>query len=132
MFKMVKWKKKALELFPNLKIEIKEGIYSLFFELLPSVREAHKQNNKDELNKIYGFAEWCFNQKSHYYSNAAAVAFYEHLVDRDDTIKHLPYWVKPNDFKDLLDLFKWRLEKSKKKYIELVNNYNKVNKTKFH
>lgn len=74
------WRKKAIELFSDLRFEFQHTdttIYRVFFELLPRVREAHLRNDTEELNKIYGYAKWCFRQKVKDLWNAAGVAFYE-------------------------------------------------------
>lgn len=129
---MSTWRRKALEQFNDLRIEIQHKnttIYMLFFELLPRVRTAHANNDIEELNKIYEFAEWCSNQKSENLWNAAGVAFYEHLVDNGITYEAIPYWIKPSIFDDVKALFKNRL--SELKYKELVNKYNDINKTDF-
>lgn len=129
---MSTWRRKALEQFNDMRIEIQHKdttIYMLFFELLPRVRDAHTNNDIEKLKKIYEFAEWCGNQKSQELWNSAGVAFYEHLVDSEITFEAIPYWVKPNIFNDVKALFKHRL--SEMKYMELVKKYNEVNKTNF-
>src|SRR5438552_15545583 len=78
------WRRKALELFPELRSEFQRpesSIYTVFFELLPMVRQAHDGNDVDLLRRIYGFAEWCLEQTAKDLWNAAGVAFYEHLFD---------------------------------------------------
>ncbi len=71
---MSTWRRKALELFPDGRQTFSgkdDTIYTLFFALLPRVRKAHEDNDKEELKKIYEFAEWCSNQKSKDLWNAA-------------------------------------------------------------
>lgn len=59
---MSEWRRRAYELFPDIREEIKEDVdpdstYTLFgFHLLPRVREAHEKNDIEELKKIYGYA----------------------------------------------------------------------------
>lgn len=80
------WRRKALKLFPELRLELhrKEyNTYQLYFDLLPALRDAHKANDLDSLKKIYGFAEWCILQNEKDLWNPAGVAFYEHLFDED-------------------------------------------------
>jgi hypothetical protein len=81
---MSAWRRKAIELFPDLRSEVEDPdatIYSVFFALLPRCREAHDRDDTSELEKIYGFAEWCASQKAKDLWNSAGVAFYEHLFD---------------------------------------------------
>ena len=104
---MSTWRKRALELFPDLRPELEAHdatIYSVFFELLPRCQEAHDRGDLEELAKIYGFAEWCYRQKAKDLWNAAAVAFYEHLGDSETTLRAMPKWVKPDIFAEIQPL----------------------------
>ena len=123
---MSKWKQKGIELFPDLREEIENpenSIYNLFFELLPRVRKAHLNKNQSELEKIYGYAKWCFEKTAKDLWNAPAVGFYEHLVDEEITKKEITSWVTPKMFQQLSGLFKNRM--NEKDYMELCNYYEK-------
>jgi hypothetical protein len=61
----------------------------LFFDLLPMARLAHEAADEKLLNRIYGFAEWCFSQPEKELWNAAGVAFYEHLFDEPQHWKEI-------------------------------------------
>jgi hypothetical protein len=79
------WRRRAIETFPELDAELRNSsetfsVYALWFELLPLVRQAHRDSDDDLLRRIYGFAEWCSEQQGEL-SNAVAVSFYEHLFD---------------------------------------------------
>ena len=112
---MAAWRRKALELFPELKQDLTNAeytIYLLYFDLLPMVREAHEVNNRELVQKIYGFAEWCFDQKAKDLWNAAGVAFYEHLFDfRDDWQKVVP-WLSPKVIRGCWPLWEVRLDQN--------------------
>jgi hypothetical protein len=74
-----RWRRKVLTFFPDLRREAQRAdftIYSAFFDLLPRVREAHRDGDTKSLRRVCGFAEWCFDQKSGELGNAAGVAFY--------------------------------------------------------
>ena len=93
---MAAWRRRALEYFPQLGAELQDSeysIYMLFFDLLPMVRHAHDLGEAELARRIYEFAEWCLNQTTGDLSNAAGVAFYEHLFDsnchRAETIRRL-------------------------------------------
>ena len=80
---MATWRRKAIELFPELRRELNHPeytIYWLFFDLYPEVQIAHRESDSARLDKIYGYAAWCIDQTSKEPANAAAVAFYEHLM----------------------------------------------------
>lgn len=110
---MSAWRKRALELFPDLRSDIEPDdatIYTVFFELLPRCLEAHDRGDLEELTRIYGFAEWCFPQQAKDLWNAAAVAFYDHLGDSPVTVRAMPKWVKPDIFVDIQPLLAARID----------------------
>ena len=83
--------------------------------------EATDKQETGEIEKIYSLAEWCFRQKANDLRNAAAVAFYEHLVDHPYTAKQVSLWIKPDIFRDLETLFESRL--GKEKYLKFRKEY---------
>ncbi len=103
------WRRKALELFPDLRRALQKpgySIYQLFFDLLPMVDVAHSESDEDMLRRSYGFAEWCLAQKDLW--NAAGVAFYEHLFDGDELDwAERVRWLTPNVIRDVWGL--WEL-----------------------
>ena len=119
---MSAWRRKALELFPDLRIEIQHGestIYTVFFELLPRCRQAHHERNTEELEKIYGYAEECFRSRNKEMWNAAGVAFYEHLGDEPATRDEMHLWVKPDIFEDVAGLLKYMMKQSEFNVVRL-------------
>ena len=96
------------------------SISDVFMELLPAVVEAHKTNDTNKLLKIYGFAEWCFNQKHKDLWNSAGVMFYEHLGDYEETRKDMSKWVKPSIYKDIKGLLELRLDDKTIKKIDEI------------
>ena len=110
---MSTWRRKALEIFPDLRNEIQRGnatIYTVFFALLPRCRQAHRDENREELRKIYAYAEWCFRQKTKYLWNAAGVAFYEHLGDEAATRDEMHRWLKADIFWDVAGLLELMMQ----------------------
>src|SRR5262245_40853185 len=96
---MSAWRRRALELFPKIGCDSPETtIYTVFFDLLPLCRQAHAANDEELLGRIYGFADWCFRQRAGELSNAAAVAFYEHLADAETTLAEFSRRVQPDVF----------------------------------
>lgn len=74
------------------------------------VREAHQRNDINMLQSIYGFAEWCFEQKANDLWNAAGVAFYEHLFDSHRTLwGEFVKWLSPPVVDGCWGLWEWRL-----------------------
>jgi hypothetical protein len=110
------WRRKALELFPDLRAEIEArdaSIYTVFFELLPRCRDAHDRGDIEELEKIYGYAEWCVRQKAEVVWNAAGVGFYEHLADSNRTLAAIPKWVSKEVFNEIAGLLEFRVGQEK-------------------
>jgi hypothetical protein len=121
---MSTWRRKAIETFPDLRPEFEKpgtSIYGVFFELLPRVREAHARDATAELQRIYDFAKWCFEQEQGDLSGAAAVAFYEHLVDERGTRDQIPRWLPPKIFRACEALFQARL--TSEEFMELREAY---------
>jgi hypothetical protein len=121
---MSTWRRKAIQIFPDLRQEFEKpgfNIYGVFFELLPRVRDAHARDDMAELRRIYGFARWCFEQEHGDLSNAAAVAFYEHLVDERGTREEIPRWLPPKIFRACEPLFQARLAPGE--FMELRETY---------
>ena len=133
---MSRWRRFALELFPEHRDWIEDGdtifsIYQLFFRLLPIVQELHANQDHESLINAYQFAEWCWAQKktSPDLHNAVGVAFYEHLVDDASSLREIQDWIKPEIFQDVKGLFRARLPPED--YRELVQRYNRTRGTNF-
>jgi hypothetical protein len=107
------WRRKVLALFPDLRLDVQRpdfSIYMVFFDLLPRVREAHKDGDTETLQRVYGFAEWCIKQKAKDLWNAAGVAFYEHLFDSHRSLwPEFVRWLSPRVVEDCWGLWEWRL-----------------------
>jgi hypothetical protein len=130
------WRRLALQLFPEHRRIIQSNefifsIYQLFFDLLPMTIEAHEIGNNDFLRRVYQFAEWCWKQKprSDDVYNAVCVSFYEHLVDHVASRNSIQYWLKPEIFEDIRDIFPPRMTEDE--YKQLLDLYNSVNHTNF-
>jgi hypothetical protein len=127
---MSTWRQKAIALFPDNRwwFQQKEATpYWVFFDLLPLVIEYHQIGNIEGLRRIYSYAAWCYEQKERAPQlwNAAATAFYEHLVDHDITLCAIPEWVPPEIFVAMQDEWYKRLERKEPgRFQGLVEHYN--------
>jgi hypothetical protein len=111
---MSAWRQKAISCLPELRKDFENpetSIYGVFFEMLPALVEAHKQNDTDRLQNIYDYAEWCFKRKEKDLWNAAGIAFYEHLADYEETRYEIPKWVKYEIYKEIRGLLELRIAK---------------------
>ena len=81
---MAAWRRRALELFSELKNDLfscKYSTYQLFVALRHMVWRVHDAGDETTLRAIYGFPAWCRSHRSGEAWNAAGVSFYEHLFD---------------------------------------------------
>jgi hypothetical protein len=103
----------VLAFFPGLRCDVQRpdfSIYMVFFELLPRVRKAHQDGDTETLRRVYGFAEWCFEQTAKDMWNAAGVAFYEHLFDSHRSLwPEFVRWLSPRVVEGCMGLWEWRL-----------------------
>jgi len=111
---MSKWRRRALELFPDLKSELNSPdytVYSLYVDLLPAVIEAHRAGNDDRLSAIYGYAAWCARSSAKDLWNAAGVSFYEHLFDEKWRWmwEAVPSWLPADIRSDCMGLWEMQL-----------------------
>ena len=110
---MASWRRKVLALFPDLRIEAQRpsyNPYSAFFDLLPRVRKAHLADDHDMLCRIYGFAQWCFDQPNPELWNPAGVCFYEHLFDSHPKLwPEIVRWLSPKVFRGCWSLWEFQL-----------------------
>ena len=105
------WKNKALELLPTLRsvIEHDWSCHVFLGELLPLVWDAHRAKDNDSLDRLYGFARWCFDQPGQFLANAAVVSFYELLFDEWDLRHEIAAWLPPDVVAKARPLWEWRL-----------------------
>jgi hypothetical protein len=91
------WRQKAINYFPDLEQELLDEDYSyymVFFDLLDLLK-IHRRGNKNDLEHLYEYAEWCLTQSDDDIINAVRVAFYEHLFDeREDWERVIPWLSK--------------------------------------
>jgi len=97
--KMAVWRRRALELFPQLRRDVngrdRYSIYMLYFDLLPMLRDAFDSGDDELVRRVFTFAEWCSRQAAEDLWNAAGVAFYEHLFDRPEYSERVIAWLSP-------------------------------------
>jgi hypothetical protein len=120
---MAAWRRIAIERFPGLRRELHDRrytIYSLYFDLLPMVQEAHDGADIAMLRHIYNFAEWCFAQRNQALWSAAAVAFYEHLFDRRDRWQSVLPWLSDKVIEDCWGLWELRLTDEELRRLRLL------------
>ncbi|HEY3751550.1 MAG TPA: hypothetical protein VGL80_20405 [Pseudonocardiaceae bacterium] len=108
---MADWKNKALELLPALRpvIEHDWSCHVFLGELLPLAWDAHRAKDNESLERIYGFARWCFDQPGQFLANAAVVSFYELVFDEWELRFDVAAWLPPDVVERVRPLWEWRL-----------------------
>jgi hypothetical protein len=109
---MSAWRQKAIQIAPELKHEFQQPDLSpniIFTELLALLEEAHRGNDSDRIEKIYNYAEWCFQQKDQKLWNAAGVSFYEHLGDNELVFSQFTRWISKEIYLEIRGLLELRL-----------------------
>jgi hypothetical protein len=119
---MASWRRKVIALFPDLRHEAqrpKFNVYSAFFELLPRTHGAHHAGDAETLRRIYGFAEWCFQQKAKEVWNPAGVCFYEHVFDLKRALwPDVVPWLSPRVVEGCWGLWEWRMTAEELEYLK--------------
>jgi hypothetical protein len=110
------WHELAWDLFPTLHEQLADStnsLYELFSALDMLLSEAHGSQNRELLARIYFFGEWCLASRDPEVSNAAGVAFWEHVFDdwlaRFEVIPYL----SPRVIADISPLWEWCLSAEK-------------------
>jgi hypothetical protein len=104
---MAAWRRRALELFPEFQGYARRPypIWDLFIHLHRIVETAHLEHDDGQLKKVYGFAEWCLNQRDLW--NAISVGFYEALFEMPVPWRDVVDWLSPFVIKECRPL--WQL-----------------------
>jgi hypothetical protein len=109
---MARWRAVALETFPEHRdlIQDSDSVMMLCMELLWLAQDAHRADDDETLERVYGFAERCLASPSPEVWNAAALGFYEHAwalgprFDRD-----VRPWMTDRVIRDCWGLWEHRL-----------------------
>ena len=102
------WRELATRLWPNsVYANPSERVAFVLFDMARQVVEAHRANDEAQLERIYGFARWSFEQgkRDAEIGDLPVTAFYEHLVDAAETLVEIPKRIPPDVFDDLRAIF---------------------------
>ena len=126
---MEEWKRKALELLPELNNEILESDnpMGLWIEVVYSFDEAYEEpRNEGFIRRVYEYEDWCLKQDegetaSDHLPTCVVTAFWEHIPTNKASREDMPRWFTLEDvmlnqhffayhlsagnFEDLVDLF---------------------------
>ena len=137
---MSTWKRLAIQLFPEHNVgwdafrRPHMTIWQVFFQLKKDAEVYIQTDNRNGLERIFRFVNWCFSQRnrSRVLWGAAAAGFLEHLADDDVSAAIIPTWVKPDVFLYMEAEFRRRREgDGEGKFQQLLDEYNRQNATRF-
>ena len=98
------------------------SIYDLLGDLLLDLQTAYNDGDSERIDRIWGFAGWCFDRKRHRsVRNAVAVSFYEHISHFGPAARDMPNRVSLDVFRELLPAFRVTLDD--REYDEFVRAF---------
>lgn len=103
---MSAWRRKLIELLPDERKEWEQedSVYLALGTLLELLEQAVCNDDEARIRNIFAFAEWCHAQRGTDLSNAAGVAFYEHLADVPQVSVATPRYLKRAIFEEIAPL----------------------------
>lgn len=116
------WRTRARRLFPHHARHLRQSTYSIYDlmrDLRSDLAQAHAQCDEETLIRIYSFTAWGLSQSDQDLSNAAGVAFYEHLFDPGEAGYLAVPWLSPVVIASCMGLWRWWLGEPEAAEIEL-------------
>ncbi|ACU34035.1 hypothetical protein KCV87_20165 [Actinosynnema pretiosum subsp. pretiosum] len=107
---MADWRTRAASLLPELTAVVERESWSchvFLTELWQLALDGHREDDRDLLTRVYGFAHWCFRQEQ-FLANAAVVSFYEHVFDEWELRDAVAPWLPTEVVDKVRPLWEWR------------------------
>ena len=130
---MQEWKRKALEILPEIKDDISESddpMY-LWIMIVLAFDEAYEEpRNESFIKRVYDYEKWCLTQPEHAGETAAehlltcvAICFWEHIPTNNSARKDMPRWFSLDEILANQNFFRYLL--SDGNFEDLVDSYSK-------
>ena len=121
---MSAWKKKAIELFPNLKsdIEISDSVTEVWWLIGEKLIEAFSTNNLSYIKSVKQYIAWCSNSGNDSAYQALHCGFYEDLGTNKLFWPYIHQLINQQQFEKLKNLWKHCLSEDKINEIEGIFN----------
>jgi hypothetical protein len=94
-------------------LENGDSIYQVFGELVPICVKAHEAEINEDLRAIYDFVHWCWDadvEAAEDPSNAAGVAFLEHIGHSPAVRAQIVRWLRPDVLRAAIELWGSQLD----------------------
>src|SRR5262249_32454980 len=112
--RMSLWRRRALEQFPLLHIQISEAknAYEVAFALRLALESAYEREPWDEaaIRSLYEYAWWCLDHAP-VTEDAVLVSFYGNIVRNETVRRDMHRWLPPDQFHVVSGEFQYRLGK---------------------
>ena len=108
---MTDWKKEAKYFLPSKKhlIDKSDSPMEFWSELKSEFDSAVSVNDLDFVDKVLKLARSSY--ASGECSSAVCYCFYQQLAENESNWKHFPKWFVPSEFRELLQVFSYGLDK---------------------
>ena len=128
---MENWKRKAVELFPEIQGEISEADnpMGLWIEIAFWFDEAYVEpRNEDFIRRVYRFEEWCLEQDegstaAEHLPTCVVTAFWEHIPTNPLAREDMPRWFSIEEVNANRHIFEYLLDEGN--FDELANMYSR-------
>ena len=128
---MQEWKRKALEILPEIKDDILESDNSMYLWIMIVLAfdEAYEEpRNESFIKCVYDYEEWCLTQHKgetadEHLPTCVATAFWEHIPTNISSRKDMPRWFSLDEVLGNQHFFRYYL--SDGNFEDLVNLYSK-------
>ena len=130
---MQEWKRKALEILPEIQDDILESdnpMY-LWIMIVLAFDEAYEEpRNEGFIERVYDYEKWCLEQNEgegetadEHLLTCVATAFWEHIPTNNATRKDMPRWFSLDEVLANQHFFRYHL--SDGNFEDLINLYSK-------
>jgi hypothetical protein len=107
---MIRWRQEAFEKLPEFRtlLQKEKSAYGFLGMLVGELDQAHLQNDKELIERIYNYAKWCANaprgkDSSDDLPTIATVSFYEDLPKYSEIRKAMGYWFSRKEIEFMKD-----------------------------
>ena len=128
---MENWQQVALQMFPELRLEIEEAEspMSLWLEIVYNFDIAYERpRNEDFIRRVYEYADWCLQQEGgedagEHLPTCVVTCFWEHIPTSKAAREDMPRWFPLDEVIANQHFFKYRL--TEEEFEEIKNLYSR-------
>lgn len=128
---MQEWKRKALEILPEIKDDILESDNPMYLWIMVVLAfdEAYEEpRNESFIKRVYDYEEWCLEQDEgetaeEHLPTCVVTAFWEHIPTNQAAREDMPRWFSLEDVLANQHFFSYHL--TDENFQDLVDSYSK-------